>query len=227
MRFGVSTFTAASVYGALSVAGKFASLLGKKKSASSYYQAAQEIKQGILKYLYNEKDGTFYKLINIKNGKVMQDVTVDISSAYGVYKFGVLKYDDPKLKKAMDASVERLRLKTEVGGIARFEGDLYYRQGGNVPGNPWFITSLWYTQYLTEFIKKEDEIPEVVKRLMWVVKNAQPSGILSEQLNPYTGEQISAAPLIWSHAEYVISIIQYLEKLEELGICKACYPVDR
>ncbi|MCH7640822.1 glycoside hydrolase family 15 protein [Patescibacteria group bacterium] len=227
MKFGVSTFTAASVYGALTVAGKFASLLGKKKSAASYYQAAVEIKQGIFNHLYNEKDGTFYKLINIKDGKVMKDVTIDISSAYGVYKFGVLEYDDPKLKRAMEESVVRLGLKTKVGGIARFEGDLYHSQGGNVPGNPWFITTLWYTQYLTEFVKKKGDIADIVARFAWVVERALPSGILSEQLNPHSGEQVSAAPLIWSHAEFVISVIQYLEKLKELGISEVRNTKDK
>ncbi len=227
MKFGVHTFTAASVYGALTVAGRFAKLLGKEKSASRYNQAAEEIKKGILNHLHDKKEGYFYKFISLDGGKDHTDKTLDMSSAYGVYKFGVLKFDDPKLKKAMDISVERLGLKTDIGGIARFEGDAYHNKGGNVPGNPWFITTLWYTQYLTEFIKKEADIPDVVRRFSWVVEHALPSGILSEQLNPYTGEQLSAAPLTWSHAEYIISIIKYLEKLEELGICTACYPVDK
>lgn len=227
MYFGVHTFTCASVYGALSVASSFAKKLGKDESAQKYSKAAEEVKSGILEYLYNSKENVFYKSLYSKNGKKVTDNTIDISSVYGAYKFGILKYDDPRLKKAIDIYTDRLGLKTEVGGIARFEGDNYHSKGGNVPGNPWILTTLWMTQYKTEFIKKEAEIPELVREFQWVVDRALPSGVLSEQLNPYTGEQLSAAPLTWSHAEYVITIINYLEKLEELGICKVCYPVDR
>lgn len=223
-KYGIHTFTASTVYAALSVAAKFAKLLGKEKSATKYYQAAGAIKEGIMRYLYDEKEGIFYKSINVgKDGGIVIDKTIDISSVYGVYKFGVLKHDDEKLKHAFEIFAERLRVKTQIGGIARLEGDQYHSFGGDVPGNPWFITTLWHTQYLLEFLKKEEELPEVIKHFTWVVEKSLPSGVLSEQLNPYTGQQVSAAPLIWSHAEYVITIIGYLEKLEELGICKACY----
>jgi len=52
--------------------------------------------------------------------------------------------------------------------------------------------------------------------LTWTVKSALPSGVLSEQLNPYTGEQLSAAPLTWSHAEFIITVLEYLKKIEIL-----------
>jgi GH15 family glucan-1,4-alpha-glucosidase len=51
-----------------------------------------------------------------------------------------------------------------------------------------------------------------------VLKYAQESGVLSEQLNPYTGEQLSASPLTWSHAEYVETIIELLKKKKELTL---------
>jgi len=67
---------------------------------------------------------------------------------------------------------------------------------------------------------------ELVKRyLSWAVKYANPAGILPEQLDPYSGEHLSASPLVESHGEFVTTVISYLEKLEELGVCKACYPI--
>lgn len=42
--------------------------------------------------------------------------------------------------------------------------------------------------------------------------------MLSEQLNPYTGEQIGAAPLTWSHAEYIRTVVMYMRKVKELGL---------
>ena len=63
--------------------------------------------------------------------------------------------------------------------------------------------------------------------LEWVVSKAHDSGVLSEQLNPYTGEHISAAPLTWSHAEYVYTVLTYLDKLADLGVCETCNPVKK
>jgi GH15 family glucan-1,4-alpha-glucosidase len=224
-KWGTSTFTASTVFGALEVAARFANMLGKAESANKYHEAAQEVKNGIIKYLYDKDEGIFYKHVNFVSGKPVLDKTIDMSSVYGVYKFKVLDYNDPKLKRAFEIFRERLELKTKVGGVARYEGDQYHFHGGDLPGNPWFITTLWLTQYYMEFIGKESDLPDIVKRLSWVVNGTLQSGVLSEQLDPVTGEQLSASPLIWSHAEYVTAVIQYLEKLDELGICKSCYPI--
>jgi GH15 family glucan-1,4-alpha-glucosidase len=73
--------------------------------------------------------------------------------------------------------------------------------------------------------KTEEDMKKINEKLLWIVNKALASGILSEQIHPYTGEQISVSPLTWSHAEYVLTVIAYLERLEELGICTVCYPV--
>lgn len=225
-KYGVSTFTASSVYQALVSASKFARLLGKDKYAARYTRAAENMKVGIMKYLYDKESGMFYRMIRNTDSQNI-DNTVDISSVFGVYRFGVLDTADPILKRAMDATIDRLRVNTEIGGIARYEGDRFMRTTDSVPGNPWFITYAWYTQYLLEFLKSEQDLPDTVKRFMWFVDHALPSGIMSEQVDASTGEAKSATPLVWSHAEYVITIINYLEKLDKLGICKACYPLHK
>jgi len=42
------------------------------------------------------------------------------------------------------------------------------------------------------------------------------SGVLSEQLDPYTGEPVSVAPLTWSHATFVATVLRYVDKANEL-----------
>jgi GH15 family glucan-1,4-alpha-glucosidase len=118
----------------------------------------------------------------------------------------------------MQLTKERLTVRTPVGGIARYEGDQYFKRGNDVPGNPWFITTLWFTQYAIARAKNDHDLDQARLDLNWVERNALRSGILSEQLNPYTREQISAAPLTWSHAEYIRTVILYMRKLQELGI---------
>ena len=225
-KFGITTFTSGAVYGALIAASKFARLLGKDDEAKIYTKAAEEIQKGILKYLYDESSGCFHKLILKPNEKSTHDSTLDISSIYGVFRFNVLPVDDARVKKAMEILKERICCKTAISGFPRYEGDAYYRVDSSLPGNPWFITTLWYAQYVIKQAKKKEDLGEVKRWLEWVVEHALPSGVLSEQLHPHTGAQISAAPLTWSHSEFVITVIEYLQKLETMGICVACLPKE-
>ena len=41
-----------------------------------------------------------------------------------------------------------------------------------------------------------------------------PGGLLSEQVDPHTGAPLSVSPLTWSHAELVVTVEEYLTKLE-------------
>jgi len=224
-KYGVSTFTASSVYGSLIVAARFAHLLGKQKYAARYTRAAENIKKGILEHLYDSESKMFVKMMHDNPRSV--DSTVDMSSVLGIYRFGVLDPHDDRLRIAMEQTIAHLTVNTSIGGIARYEGDRFMLSTDDVPGNPWFITTAWYVQYFTEFIQKETDIADVVKRFTWFVERALPSGIMSEQIDATTGEQKSAGPLTWSHAEFVISILKYLERLETLGICDTCYPLKK
>ena len=85
-----------------------------------------------------------------------------------------------------------------------------------MPGNPWFISTLWLAQYYLTQVKKPEDTESVKRLLLWVTKHTMLSGILSEQLDPHTGEQLSAAPLTWSHSEYVITVLEYLKALSSL-----------
>jgi glucoamylase len=47
--------------------------------------------------------------------------------------------------------------------------------------------------------------------LEWVAWRALPSGVLAEQVNPYTNDPLSVSPLTWSHAAYIATVQSYLE----------------
>ncbi|OGC82730.1 MAG: hypothetical protein A2788_00370 [Candidatus Abawacabacteria bacterium RIFCSPHIGHO2_01_FULL_46_8] len=224
---GISTFTTATVYAGLEAAAYFARLLGKQDDEQRYHTAAAEVQAACLKYLYDEKEGYFYKLLNFSGEEISYDKTIDASSAYAVFAFGILAPEDERLQRAMKLTAERLCCKTKIGGTARFAGDKYLQVNKDLPGNPWFVTTLWLTEYHLARAKNLQDLQRVKDDLMWVVDKALPSGILSEQLDPDTGEQISVAPLTWSHTAFVLVVMRYLEKLEELGIAKVCAPADR
>lgn len=218
-KFGVHTYTASTVYAGLKAAARFAEILGKERSEHNFDSVADEMQGAIMKHLYNAETGMFRRCLSVDpHGVTAYDNTIDSSSAYGVFLFGVLPPKDERLMKAMQLTKEKLTVQTPVGGIARYVGDQYFRTVPDVPGNPWFITTLWYTQYAIALAKDDHDLDHVRADLNWVERNALRSGILSEQLNPYTREQVSAAPLTWSHAEYIRTVILYMRKLKELGI---------
>jgi GH15 family glucan-1,4-alpha-glucosidase len=221
---GASTYTASSVYGALQVAAELSRILGKEENEKRYRAAAKAIQEGILKYLWDENGSMFVKHLDREGERMTFDKTLDASSVYGVFLFEVLPHDDPRLARAFELTVKRLSYGIPAGGIARYEGDNYYRTDRESAGNPWIVTTLWYAEYLIANAKSDKDLDHVRDIFSWVTKHMQPSGILSEQLNPQTGEQVSVAPLTWSHSGYVTAVIKYLNKLEELGICVACNP---
>lgn len=225
-KFGVHTYTAASVYGGLMAASRFAGILGKKNSEHLFALAAREVKDGILKHLYDEEGGYFYKMLSRdEKGGFVIDKTVDASSIYGIYAFGVLPADDERVERAVKTTEERLMVHTRVPGVVRYERDQYYTTDKNLPGNPWFITTFWLAEYHIMRAKSEEEVAPAKQWLAWAAQHALFSGVLSEQINPNTGEHVSATPLAWSHSGYVLLLLLYLDKMEELGLCKVCNPV--
>ncbi|NUM80355.1 glycoside hydrolase family 15 protein, partial [bacterium] len=92
----------------------------------------------------------------------------------------------------------------------------------NVPGNPWFICTLWWAQYQIMRARNKTELREALPTLEWVATRALKSGILAEQVNPYTNAPLSVSPLTWSHAMVVTCVMEYLRKLERLELCGTC-----
>jgi glucoamylase len=53
--------------------------------------------------------------------------------------------------------------------------------------------------------------------LKWAAKNALSTGALAEQIDPNSGKPISATPLLWSHAEFVLAVTEYISKHQEIA----------
>jgi glucoamylase len=45
---------------------------------------------------------------------------------------------------------------------------------------------------------------------------------MAEQLHPYTGEPLSVSPLTWSHAEYVRTVQEYIDRFATTNLCPGC-----
>lgn len=216
-RFGTTAFTSASVYGALFAAAQLAEILGKLKSRRRYMEAAEVVKAGIEKYLWNDSTGTFRRAVTFVAGQPQFEETLDASSAWGMVLFGVFSADDPRVFRAMMETKQKLSVDIHrVSGIVRYRGDGYYSEGGTE--NPWIITALWMAQYHARIAHTKEDLDLVIEYLEWAAKNATPSGMLPEQVNFASGRAVSATPLVWSHAEFVATVHAYTEAVTRLGL---------
>lgn len=213
-KYGVSAYTAAVAYAGLQAAFNFSKILGKEEEALKYQKESLSLREAILKHLWDSETKSFIKLVQ-EGDALVKDRKVDSSCFYGVFRFGLLQVDDPQMKDFYNSLISRIKLSLGKGGIARYEGDTYSRVSSDIPGNPWFVCLLWLTQYKILASKNLNEIKEAANDIEWVVSLSK-SSILSEQINPFDGSQISATPLVWSHAELVRTMIEYDKKYQLL-----------
>jgi glucoamylase len=221
-RQGVFTFTVSAVYGGLMAAAHFTEAFGETDLAREYRQGARQMREAMDKYLYLEQEKRFCRMIYFKkDGSVEVDKTID-ASLYGIFAFGAYEPEDEKVRNTMQQVYERLWCRTPVGGLARYENDSYYRVSENVPGNPWFLTTLWLAQYYIAIARNKNDLNKALEVMQWAEKHALPSGVLAEQVHPDTGEPLSVSPLTWSHAAYIAAVQGYLNKLIETDTCSVC-----
>jgi oligosaccharide amylase len=223
-RFGVFSFTASACYGGLMAAHSFARLFGEDDRAESYYKGAERIKKGIEEHLYDETRSCFLRGLyrNNETGEITKDYTIE-SSLFGLFAFGVFPANDPRMVRTMEEIEKRLSVKTSIGGVARYVSDYYFQQSQNVeevPGNPWVICTLWIAKWKISRAQTLKQLRDAKHHIDWVYKQALSSGILPEQVHPYTGKPLSVAPLTWSHATFVDVVKDYLEKYEALSTTK-------
>ena len=219
-RHGILGWTVGAIYGGLRAAANFAEAFGEADRSERYRNAAEEIKTAVDRYLWLPDQNRFARMINQDSDGNWQIDSVIDASLVGLWQFGMYKPDDPKIVATMEAIRNRLWVKTSVGGVARYENDNYYQisqDKASVPGNPWFICTLWLAEWYAVTAKTHKDLLPAQELLEWAANRALPSGILAEQVNPYTDEPLSVSPLTWSHAVYVSTVQAYLHAKERVG----------
>ncbi len=219
---GIFTFTAAAVHGGLIAASNFADCFGDTELSEEYAKGAEELKIAMDKYLYSEKEGRFAKMINIRRGpEIEADMSID-ASVTGIFSFGAYDASDEKVRSTMKQVYDKLWCDTPVGGMARYENDDYYRSKSESNGNPWFITTLWLAQYYIATAKSRKDLAKAAAIMDWTAGHAMPSLVLAEQIDPFTHLPLSVSPLTWSHATFVATAQEYLNKLIKIEKCPTC-----
>lgn len=211
-RRGFLSYTTGAVFGGLTAAALFCEVFGEDQKARYYRERAAAIRDAASRHLWREDLGRFCRMLEPDGTTV--DPTPD-ASLWGLFAFGLFQADDPRIKATMEAIREQLWLPTPVGGLARYDQDPYYRTDEDLPGNPWFICTLWLADYLIARARTAADLDESLELLRWVSRHALPSGVLAEQVHPHTGAPLSVSPLTWSHATFVTTTWRWLRRLEE------------
>lgn len=217
-RYGVHTFTVSSVIAGLSAAANFAQALGEVDLCQTYKKAADEVREGLLKYMWSDEHKRFCRMATRTEAGYDLDMNID-AAMYSIFAFAGLSPHEEKVVLTMKAIRDRLWIKTEVGGLARYENDYYHQISQDVekvPGNPWFICTMWLAQYDIAAANSPDGLRSAVEMLEWVANHALESGCLAEQVHPYSNEPLSVSPLTWSHATFVTCVLEYLERRRQL-----------
>ena len=209
--FLTTTYTVSTVYAALVAAADLAAILDDSDRAVSWRAAADDILEAAHKHLYNAERKAFYKGVIVKDGVIIKDDTFDMSSVFGSFMFGLFPSDGDELTSSIQTLRQLFGLNDGVIGLPRYENDHYQRQDESITGNHWFITTLWLAQYYIE----HSQIEEATRILDWVKRHALSTGVMSEQVNPADDAILSVAPLTWSHAEYVATLLDTITEMEQ------------
>jgi GH15 family glucan-1,4-alpha-glucosidase len=221
-RQGILTFTTAAVYGGLRAAAGFTRAFGEDSLADEFSEAAGQMRAGMDRYLYLPEKGRFARMIRMDGGEVTEvDDTVD-SSLFGAFAFGAYAPEDEKVVSTMAQVHEKLHLRAPSGGLARYEDDGYYRVSTKTTGNPWFISTLWLAWHHIASATGRDGLEKGLDILRWTAQRAMRSGVLSEQIDPFTGGPLSVSPLTWNHATFVTVVHKYLGRRREMERCRTC-----
>ena len=173
----------------------------------------------VVKHLYHDGLQRYARSGYRKANGYELDEVIDIS-LLGLVTLGVLPARDPRVVATVDAIRRELVLDSEIGGVARYRNDQYQRESDvpeDVPGNPWFISTLWLGEYEIARAETLAQLREALPYLEWCAQNALPSGVLAEQVHPVKGHPLSVSPLTWSHSAFVWVVLSYVEKFRALG----------
>lgn len=212
-RRGIHAYTVATVIAGLRAGAILALSLGDNIAAARWSEGAAELCDASKRHLFDETRGTFHRMLRPDGSP---DLTIDSATlAFGL--FGCFPTDDPWIVATAKTVEDALTVRSGIGGLARYQGDYYFRQSEHFPGNPWVICTLWLAQTKAMQSKAIDDLKPAIDALQWVRHRSESTGVLAEQYHPETGAPLSVSPLTWSHAEVVRTIQMIRDRREQLS----------
>lgn len=187
------TYTNAADIAGLRAGSQVAQRLGQSAAAAEFTLAAERMTKGVETYLWNEQEGFFVRGYNLDSRR--QDPKVEAANLALVYPFAVFEANDPRMQK-MAAKI-LTELSSPWGGIRRYSQDRYYG------GQPWPVTTEWLAIYfaITGQTAQAQRLHETSTRYAYQTGSLQ----LGEQYDEQQQRWVSAVPLTWSGAKYILA----------------------
>ncbi|AIJ04877.1 glucoamylase/oligosaccharide amylase [Methanocaldococcus bathoardescens] len=201
-KFGVFAYTMGAIYAGLKCAYSMSKAVDKRDKVKHWEKTIEFLKYEASKRFYLKDEERFAKSINPLNKEI------DTSILGLSYPFNLIDVDDERMIKTAEAIEKAFKYK--VGGIGRYPGDIYFG------GNPWIITTLWLSLYyrrLSKVLKEKNDdradryLQKSKKLFDWVMKYSF-NGLFPEQIHKELGIPMSAMPLGWSNAMFLIYIYE-------------------
>lgn len=204
--FLTSTYTTAVTHSGLQAAMHLAEKVGENEDAIRWGNVANEMCHAARNMLYNKERKFFYHGITAKGEEIEFHDRIDSSSFYGAFMFGLFDLHSDEVRQSYDTLKQQLVPDPSIVGVPRYENDKYNVVDPASIGNPWFISTLWMAQYHMEIDQKD----QADTYIQWTVDRMTKTGVLPEQINPYSRDFISVAPLVWSQAELVNTLLDHV-----------------
>lgn len=202
----VASYTTAITYAALLAAADLAEAADDQANAVAWRSAAEDIQRAARKHLYSEERNSIIKgLRPLDGGGYEQDFTLDMSGIFGSFMYGLFTPNSSEIQQSIESLRQRFNQSENIG-LPRYENDNYHRESESAESNYWHITSLWHAQYCLEV----GEIDRAKIILDWVSDHSLSTGVLSEQVKPSDQTITSVAPLTWSQAEYIGTVLDLI-----------------
>lgn len=164
-------------------------------------QIREQIKDEIIKKGFNDKLNSFVQ----SYGSDIIDATSLLIPIYGF-----LPFNDPRVQGTLNAVLQKLT--TKKGLVYRHE----HRVDDGLKGKmgPFLLCSFWLVDVLA-YSGRHDEAKRI---LLQVLDYASPTGLLSEMVDPKTGDLLGNYPQAYSHIGLINSTL-FIEKArrKELG----------
>ena len=208
-KFLTNTYTVAVVHRALLTAADMAEKFAYPDDAHTWRMAAQEIAAGCHVFFDTEQGALRKGYLLQDDGSLAFDNTLDVSSLFGAFVYAPEVFAEA-IQSTLEVTERNLLNQSPSGGAPRYTYDHYFAADPAYYGNPWFVTTLWLAQH---YIQK-GELNTALPLIDWALAHALPSGVLSEQVNPTDGSPLSVAPLVWSHAELINTLLDLQSKTQ-------------
>ena len=180
-------YSTATVSAGLKAASEAAAALNCTSEARRWGRVSELVKNHLLKAFWDDGLGHFIRTSEPR------DKQVDISSLAISFPFGLLPDRDPRMVKTAQALADAFHF--PAGGIGRFPSDTNYG------GNPWVLSTCWLAIHYSNVRRAA-----TARTLLdWSANHATGLGLLPEQVDKDDGAVLSALPLAWSHAMFILA----------------------